>query len=243
MKMTFGKQLKKLRSERNLSQPQLAELVGIEQSYLSKLENDKSIPSNEIFRQILQALNIKLADFLTTINSPSEKQNLAQIPDVELWYMQQDNKNFKQQRHYLYFCSALVVLAVTLFYIGFSKLVFSEVRYQYYSAGVILAGEPKNIYHEWMRLLDGPIGQIHEIRKKKEIEMTNRKDEVEIDTPTYLGKSYMQTVEGGQRHFSQRDSITIPRSINSWLQVLGVLLFACGFMGFILERKLFSTAK
>ncbi|KGJ97962.1 helix-turn-helix domain-containing protein [Thalassotalea sp. ND16A] len=241
--MTFGKQLKKLRSERNLSQPQLAELVGIEQSYLSKLENDKSVPSNEIFRQILQALNIKIADFLKSINSASDKQNLVQIPDVELWYMQQDNKNFKHQRRYLYFCSALIVLAVTLFYTGFSKLVFSEVRYQYYSAGVILEGEPKNIFHEWSRMIDAPIGQMADLRRTKEVEMTNRKDEVEIDMPMYLGKSYMQTVEGGQRHFSERGTINIPRAINSWLQVLGVLLFACGVMGFVLERKLFSTER
>jgi len=178
IKMTFGKQLKKLRSERNLSQPQLAELVGIEQSYLSKLENDKSIPSNEIFRQILQALNIKLSDFLKSIKSASDKKNLVQIPDIELWYKQQDNINFEQQRRYLYFCSALIVLAVTLFYLGFSKLVFSEVRYKYYSPGVILAGEPKNIFHDWSRMLDGPVGQLHEIRMKKQIEMTNRKDEI-----------------------------------------------------------------
>ncbi|WNC68306.1 helix-turn-helix transcriptional regulator [Thalassotalea nanhaiensis] len=241
--MTFGKQLKKLRSERNLSQPQLAELVGIEQSYLSKLENDKSIPSNEIFRQILQALNIKLGDFLTSIKSASDRQNLTQIPDIELWYRQQDNINFKQQRRYLYFCSGLIVLAVTLFYLGFSKLAFSELRYKYYSPGVILAGEPKNIFNDWSRLLEAPMGKIHEIRKKKEIEMTNRKDEIEIDSATYLGSSFMQKVEGGQRHFSQRDSINIPRTINSWLQVLGVLLFACGFMGFVLERRLFASTK
>jgi len=147
----------------------LAELVGIEQSYLSKLENDKSVPSNEIFRQILQALNIKLSDFLKTIKSASDKQNLAQIPDVELWYMQQDNKTFKHQRRYLYFCSALIVLAVTFFYVGFSKLVFSEVRYVYYSAGVILEGEPKNIYREWSRLIDAPIGQMADLRRKKKL--------------------------------------------------------------------------
>jgi transcriptional regulator with XRE-family HTH domain len=38
--MTLGEQLKKLRNEKALSQPDLADLTGIEQSYLSKLEND-----------------------------------------------------------------------------------------------------------------------------------------------------------------------------------------------------------
>jgi transcriptional regulator with XRE-family HTH domain len=36
--MTLGEQLKKLRNEKALSQPDLADLTGIEQSYLSKLE-------------------------------------------------------------------------------------------------------------------------------------------------------------------------------------------------------------
>ncbi|NQY36087.1 MAG: helix-turn-helix transcriptional regulator [Alteromonadaceae bacterium] len=56
--MIFGEQFKKYRSDLGLSQPQLSELTGIEQSYLSKLENDKSVPSNEIFRNLLSAYNI-----------------------------------------------------------------------------------------------------------------------------------------------------------------------------------------
>jgi transcriptional regulator with XRE-family HTH domain len=43
--MTLGK---KLCARHNLSQPELAEKIGSEQSYLSKLENDKYVPSNEI---------------------------------------------------------------------------------------------------------------------------------------------------------------------------------------------------
>ena len=58
--MTLGEQLKKLRNAKALSQPDLANLAGIEQSYLSKLENDKSMPSNEIFRKLLAAFNLSL---------------------------------------------------------------------------------------------------------------------------------------------------------------------------------------
>ena len=47
--MNFGEKLKQIRTQKNLTQPQMAEAIGIEQSYLSKLENDKSIPSAEMF--------------------------------------------------------------------------------------------------------------------------------------------------------------------------------------------------
>lgn len=44
--MNFGEKLKRIRTEKNLTQPRFAEAIGIEQSYLSKLENDKSQPSD-----------------------------------------------------------------------------------------------------------------------------------------------------------------------------------------------------
>ena len=45
--MTLGEQLKRIRVNKGLSQPELAELSTIEQSYLSKLENDKKIFLND----------------------------------------------------------------------------------------------------------------------------------------------------------------------------------------------------
>ncbi len=51
--MNIGERIKQLRIDKNLTQPQLAELANIEQSYLSKLENDKYIPSREILCSLL----------------------------------------------------------------------------------------------------------------------------------------------------------------------------------------------
>lgn len=62
--MTLDEQLKKLRAEKSPSQPELAELAGIEQSYLSKLENDKSLPSNEVLRKLLKAFSLSVAQLL-----------------------------------------------------------------------------------------------------------------------------------------------------------------------------------
>lgn len=59
--MHFGERLKQLRTERGLTQPQLAQAAGIEQSYLSKLENDKSVPSAEMFSTLLAGLGMEAA--------------------------------------------------------------------------------------------------------------------------------------------------------------------------------------
>lgn len=45
--MTFGERLYRLRSEKNLSQEQLAELLDVSRQSISKWENDKAYP--EIF--------------------------------------------------------------------------------------------------------------------------------------------------------------------------------------------------
>ena len=50
--MQFGEKLKQLRQERNLTQPDLADKLGIEQSWLSKLENDKCHPSSELLGKL-----------------------------------------------------------------------------------------------------------------------------------------------------------------------------------------------
>src|SRR5437764_790766 len=56
--MNFGERLKQIRTEKGLTQPQFAAMAGIEQSYLSKLENDKSVPSAEMFSSILSGLGL-----------------------------------------------------------------------------------------------------------------------------------------------------------------------------------------
>ena len=54
--MAFHDNLRTLRLARGLTQPALAENADIEQSYLSKLENGRSRPSDEVLARLAQAL-------------------------------------------------------------------------------------------------------------------------------------------------------------------------------------------
>lgn len=58
--MSFSDNLRTLRLTRGLTQPALAEKAGIEQSYLSKLENGRSRPSEDVLTRLAQALDVKL---------------------------------------------------------------------------------------------------------------------------------------------------------------------------------------
>ncbi|MFD2167428.1 helix-turn-helix domain-containing protein [Thalassotalea euphylliae] len=237
--MNLGEQLKLLRQEKKLSQPELAEIAGIEQSYLSKLENDKSLPSNDMLRKLLTALDIELDELMSSISSASV-QKLSSLPDVEHWVAKQTSHRFNQRRNYLLISSLLIVLATTLFYAGYSKSVFTGVQHEYTSDGVVLEGEPKDIFRDWPRLIENGKKGSRELREQKAMEMTKRMDVERIRFDTWMGEYVEKSVEGGKRYYRHFKEVQVPQPINAWLQVLGVLLFTAGLLGFVLERKLFK---
>lgn len=63
--MTFGQSVKELRKERGVSQRELAKTVGIDYTYLSKIENDRmEPPSEDTIRRIAGALDASADDLL-----------------------------------------------------------------------------------------------------------------------------------------------------------------------------------
>lgn len=238
--MSFGEKIKELRQEKGLSQPALAEKVGIEQSYLSKLENDKSIPSNDIFRQILIALGVELTQFLAMFNQEQLNGSLKQIPDIEHYINQKAQVLFEKRRRFLIVSSALIVLAVTLFYTGFSKELFSERFFRYHSDGVVLAGEPNTIFNNWPEFIAEQGKERVEAHRAKKLEMAKREDGHYLYLPENVGRQFVKEVKGGSRFYKLSGETYRNRPVNAILQVLGVLLFSAGMMGFVLERRLFK---
>jgi transcriptional regulator with XRE-family HTH domain len=238
--MTLGEHIRILRNAKGLSQPELANLAQIEQSYLSKLENDKSLPSNDIFRQLLSGLSLSLADFLQNLDKQYLDNNLRQIPDIEHWLLKNEQKDVYSQRRYLYIASFLIVMAVTCFYSGFSQVAFTGLKYQYESAGIVLPDEPKNIYANWNRLLDRAQPDFNTVVDARRLEIAKRRNEKIYLSNDYLGEQFIQQVEGGRRFYRFDKEKVIPQQVNAWLQIIGVFLFSTGVMGFILERRLFK---
>jgi transcriptional regulator with XRE-family HTH domain len=56
--MLFGERVRELRLRKQLSQPQVADLVGIDATYLSKIENGKvSPPAGQVIRRLARSLD------------------------------------------------------------------------------------------------------------------------------------------------------------------------------------------
>jgi transcriptional regulator with XRE-family HTH domain len=79
--MKLGDKLRTHWEKRQWMQPKAAEVIGIEQSSLSKLENDHSIPSIEVFRRFIDAYETDVAELMDGID-PGDFAHLVQITDV-----------------------------------------------------------------------------------------------------------------------------------------------------------------
>ncbi|KGJ99545.1 helix-turn-helix domain-containing protein [Pseudoalteromonas sp. ND6B] len=233
---TLGQQLKQLRNNKKLSQPEFAQQVGIEQSYLSKLENDKSIPSNEIFRALLIALDLSIDEFMKPLTYSHDKTRLMQIPDLELWFKSKAVKSSVAQRKIIYLAMFLISFGCALFYAGHKNYLFNERFYEYKSLGVIKNDEPLNIYTHWSNYI---IDSNREKREEKTREMLARRVPSFKLMDEYIGESFVEEVEGGKRLYNVDElSRTIPHAGNSWFEFLGILAAVFGLAFALLEPRL-----
>ncbi len=113
--------------------------------------------------------------------------------------------------------------------------------YQYQSDGVVLAGEPSDIFSKWPNLIDETDRNKHDglLRKQKAL-MAKRSDIKVHLSRVDKGQFFVTDVTGGKRLYQNHSVSKVPRAINAWLQVLGVFLFVSGLMCFVLERRLFN---
>ncbi len=233
---TLGQQLKQLRNNKKLSQPEFAQQVGIEQSYLSKLENDKSIPSNEIFRALLIALDLSIDEFMKPLTYSHDKTRLMQIPDLELWFKSKAVKSSVAKRKIIYLAMFLISFGCALFYAGHKNYLFNERFYEYKSLGVIKTDEPLNVFTHWSNYI---IDSNREKREEKTREMLARRVPSFKLMDEYIGESFVEEVEGGKRLYNVDElSRTIPHAGNSWFEFLGILAAVFGLAFALLEPRL-----
>lgn len=109
MNETFGKYLRELRRKSQVSQRELASRVGVDFSYISKVENDRlPPPSADTVVAIAKALNVPEGELLAMIGKiPSDvEQTIATNPAAqeflrELQLMKLSEKEWKAIRENL----------------------------------------------------------------------------------------------------------------------------------------------
>lgn len=151
--MNFGERLKQLRQSKDWSQPELAQAIGIEQSYLSKLENDKSVPSPDMLNRILEAFDIDIETLLQGMDESEIRNHLRSIPLVN-GHLQAQKENARRKRSRWVIGSALLcVFGISTIVIGIGFIVNPIVAYDYGSEEIVpngAAGETFNSLGSFM---------------------------------------------------------------------------------------------
>jgi transcriptional regulator with XRE-family HTH domain len=234
--MNFGEKLRQLRHSRNFTQPELAETLGIEQSYLSKLENAKHLPSSEILASILEVFNLPVGEMVDDLDI-GERSRLRQIPAVADHFSHQKALIIGNRRRWIIGSMLLLAGGAALIYAGLDKLVVGDRVWSYASEGVVLEGEPLEIFravsNDYYRDRYG-VGD-------DEVEsLRARIDEDYIQTSEYRGPIFVMPVDGGSRTYQVANSVGI--GVDPWQNkvaaMIGVFLLVLGASGIFLEKKL-----
>jgi transcriptional regulator with XRE-family HTH domain len=240
--MNFGERLKQIRTDKGLTQPQFAQAAGIEQSYLSKLENDKSVPSAEMFSTILAGLEMDAASFLREVDQDVLATTLRHIPAVTQFTTNAVVAQVKDTKKWLYGSAAAWVLGFAMMLAANDGIFFSNKLYKYTSPGVIRASEPENIFENQRDLLQtkmlAKLLSFEEMQKQLSEFQVNRVRPLTVESPVSRGTVYFEGAENGRRRFDLIHTEHVQAPGNRILQYLGAIVLLSGFVGLFIEWRL-----
>ena len=68
LRLRFGKQLRKIRRNRDITQERLAESIGVTAEFISNIERGKSAPSFETMEKLARVLEVDVSEFFTPLD-------------------------------------------------------------------------------------------------------------------------------------------------------------------------------
>lgn len=183
----------------------MAERLGIEQSWLSKIENDKSVPSSDLINHIAEIFELSLDELLHGLDPAYVRNNLASLPEVRGLLQEKKFRIVNDARNWLLAAAVSFALGIALTFAGGSRIV-NEEFYLYQSEGLVYAEEPQNLFEDRDRII-GDFAratvnhadmreseynrQLGNIRSIKDLELGARREYREIVTADFRGTFYI----------------------------------------------------
>ncbi|MBQ7707072.1 MAG: response regulator [Lachnospiraceae bacterium] len=84
MNNIFSEKLKKLRTERQLSQQQLAEMLFVDRSTIARWESGQRMPEALILPRLAKSLDVDLSVILDSLGEPKEIPNVILLDDEKI---------------------------------------------------------------------------------------------------------------------------------------------------------------
>ncbi|MEM1410842.1 MAG: helix-turn-helix transcriptional regulator [Pseudomonadota bacterium] len=229
--MTFGEYLKAQRDARGWTQPMAAEKIGIEQSYLSKLETGKAVPSEEMFERLLIAYGIDL-DRMAGEVSLGELERLREIAAVRDLVRRGQQATAKGRRRWLMASLLLLAFGGALLSFVVTERRFADDQYIYVSKGVIQDGESDFLFGGFDRLDPAYITDRH-----ADDPLVTRLD-LEYRYLPDKQAYFVETVDVGRRVFEQWGQRGTPPLLHAHVfHALAVAMLLAGLGGLFLARR------
>ncbi|MBB3060360.1 helix-turn-helix domain-containing protein [Microbulbifer rhizosphaerae] len=238
--MTFGEFIKTRREAKNWTQPEASAQIGIEQSYLSKLENNKAIPSPESFDKLMQAYEFDMAAIGRQVTD-AELQKLKDIAQVRDFIVSHKKRSERARRSWLLVGLLALMVGSALTAYG---IVIKDARvstYLYESKGLTKEGEPPYLFAEMpdYRTFTEFMKAKMLREELKQNPLFPRLDFKQVYSPRYLGEYYDVGEEGQLRRFAlvRRDH-TAAAPVAFYMSIsLGAMLLAGAMGAFFVSRR------
>jgi transcriptional regulator with XRE-family HTH domain len=195
--MKFGEYLKNRRTELGWTQPDAAAKARIEQSYLSKLETGKSVPSEDVYQRLVEAFDIDTEAMVGALY-PAELDRLREIEAVRKHLLQSAHDTRLITRRWLYAGLAMLILGGGLVGLAQIDRGGAATHYTYQSEGVTLPGESPDVF-AGMDDDPAPSDPDFAARIARREALSARADEQTISIPEMRGPAFSETVRGGKR--------------------------------------------
>lgn len=223
--MRLGEKIKLLRNELELTQPDLAAKAGIEQSYLSKVENEKGMPSFEIIERIAQALETTAFDLIDSLDPVYVKGNLSHIPEIAARYAQEKMKQDQRLKRRFIFGAVMIAFGMFMVIVGNASILMPETFYQYQSEGELKPGE--SIYQFEAR----PLMEIGETRAEMNSRIRSNRERINeksILINDYRGENFVEEKDGKRRMFRLIRDKFVPQPLNEMAIAMGMMILLVG---------------
>lgn len=223
----FGEYLREQRKDAGWIQPEAASKIGIEQSYLSKLETGKAYPSDEIFQRLISTYTINTGEMLRTLSS-SETDRLGDIETVRLTRLQRNKTSVARSQKW--FLAGFVSLVIGVALLGLARIDMSRtfIQYAYQSTGIVLPGESLEVF---AGIDDTPSPHAPDAAAqiaKRDSLIARIDDQLQL-TETYKGPAFIDTVPTGKRVWRLVGGTEIQTSDRfGWANFLGLIFLLGG---------------
>jgi len=234
--MTLGEKLRSLRSISGWTQPEFARKLGIEQSYLSKMENDKSTPSVEMFDKLCTAYEVTPDELIKGLDKDYIRKHLMHIPIISNSTNNNAERTKGKRKAAVIVCSTFILVAVLFFFTAYLELLSSNKLWEYTSPFVNFEEE---------------IAHCSKDKSEQECNLifsgdprTSKSNDIDtFITKEYKGSFVYKKLDEGYRVYTMNQLPETRSVANNIFLIFAVFLMTLGVLGLVVEARFYYIDK